>query len=224
MRVLTGQQVWSLADAAGEGQLAVLVLAWCGLRFGELSALRMGRYDHGRREIRVEVSATEIGGHLVEGTPKTVGSVRRVPVPEWLADELAPLLVDRGPDDYLLTAPEGGPLRLGNWHGRVFDPAVRSAGLARQVTGDMVRPHDMRHTCASLHIRQGTPPKVLSEMLGHASVSITLDRYGHLYPGDAHHYVDRLAEVALQDHADWMRTREESKIIALPLTKAVNGP
>ena len=63
---------------------------------------------------------------------------------------------------------------------------------ASQERGDMLRPHDLRHTCASLHIRHGTPPKVLPTMLGHASVAITLDRYGHLYPGDVHLYVDRL--------------------------------
>jgi hypothetical protein len=52
------------------------------------------------------------------------------------------------------------------------------------------------------------PPKVLSEMLGHASVAITLDRYGHLYPGDVHLYVDRLGEDALAARADVVRTRE----------------
>jgi len=86
----------------------------------------------------------------------------------------------------------GGPLHRGNWRGRVFDRAVTTTGVASQVSGDVVRPHDLRHACASLHIKYGTPAKVLSEMLGHASVSITLDRYGHLYPGDTHQYGDRL--------------------------------
>jgi hypothetical protein len=97
----------------------------------------------------------------------------------------------------------------------VFDPAVRAAGVARQVSGDMVRPHNLRHTCASLHIKYGTPPKVLSEMLGHASVSITLDRYGHLYPGDAHTYVDRLGEVALQSRAVWLRSEDSARVVEL---------
>ena len=70
----------------------------------------------------------------------------------------------------------------------------------------MLRPHDLRHTCASLHIKHGTPPKVLSEMLGHASVAITLDRYGHLYPGDVHQYVGRLGEIAIAARADYLRT------------------
>ena len=108
------------------------------------------------------------------------------------------LIAGRGPDERLFTAPKGGPVRGNNWRRRVFDPAVRRAGIATQTRGDVLRPHDLRHTCASLHIKHGTPPKVLSTMLGHASVAITLDRYGHLYPGDIATYVDRLGVVALE--------------------------
>ncbi len=79
-----------------------------------------------------------------------------MPVPAWLVDELAPLLEHKGPDDYLLTAPDGGRLRLGNWRRRVFDPALEAAGLLRLDGQDVVRPHDLRHTCASLHIKYGT--------------------------------------------------------------------
>jgi len=77
------------------------------------------------------------------------------------------------------------------------DPAIRKASIATQTAGDVVRPHDLRHTCASLHIKHETPPKVLATMLGHALVAIALDRYGHLYPGDAPMYVDRFGVAAL---------------------------
>ncbi len=216
MRALTEEEIWTLADAAGEQRLAVLVLGWCGLRFGELAGLRVKRVNLLGRELRIEVALSEIGGKLTEGTPKTRGSRRTVPLPVWLADELAPLLENKGPEDYLLTAAEGGPLRGGNWRRRVFDPAVRAAGLASQTTGDMLRPHDLRHTAASLHIKHGTPPKVLSALLGHASVAITLDRYGHLYPGDAAGYVDKLGDVALASRADWVRTRSADRVVSLP--------
>lgn len=215
-RALDEGQVWALAEEAGWGRLSVLVLAWCGLRFGELAGMRVRSFDILRRQMRVELNLSEHGGRLVEGTPKTAASVRWVPVPAWLVDELAPMLEGKGPDDPLLTMPGGGPLRLGNWRGRVFDPAVRSAGIAGQVRGDMVRPHDLRHTCASLHIKYGTPPKVLSEMLGHASVSITLDRYGHLYPGDAHQYVDRLGEVAQRTRTAYLATSGGASVLAMP--------
>ncbi|WP_345712727.1 tyrosine-type recombinase/integrase, partial [Kineococcus glutinatus] len=129
------------------------------------------------------------------------------PVPQWLVPLLAEQLVGKGADDPLLTAPQGGVMRMANWRSRVFDPAVRAAGIARQAAGDVVRPHDLRHTCASLHIQAGTPVKHLSEMLGHTSVAFTMDRYGHLYPGDTHRWVDALgaaaeaAQVALAERA-----------------------
>ena len=205
-KFLNEREVWALAEAAGESSLSVLVLAWCGLRFGELAALRCSSLNATTREVRVSATLSESNGKLVEGPPKTEASNRTVPVPTWLCDELASKAAGRTPDDFLLTSPQGGPLRSGNWRYRVFDPAVKATGLASQQRGDVLRPHDLRHTCASLHIKHGTPPKVLSTMLGHASVAITLDRYGHLYPGDVHLYVDRLGEVALAARADYLRT------------------
>lgn len=215
MRALDERQVWAVAEAAAGGRLSVLVLAWCGLRFGELAGLRVRHFDVLRRELRVETALSELSGRLVEASPKTKASVRAVPVPVWLVEELVPLLHDKGPDNFLLTAPEGGPLRIGNWRRRVFDPAVEAAGVVADGGREVVRPHDLRHTCASLHIKAGTPPKVLSAMLGHASVSITLDRYGHLYPGDVHQYVDRLGELALAARADWVRTGSTAQLVEL---------
>jgi integrase len=212
-RFLDEREVWALAEAAGESSLSVLVLAWCGLRFGELAALRCGSLNSETRELRISATLSESNGKLVEGPPKTETSNRTVPVPAWLCDELTARTAGRAADDYLLTSPQGGPLRSGNWRYRVFDPAVKKTGLASQQRGDVLRPHDLRHTCASLHIKHGTPPKVLSTMLGHASVAITLDRYGHLYPGDVHMYVDRLGEVALAARADYLRTAAGSDSI-----------
>ena len=63
---------------------------------------------------------------------------------------------------------------------------------AQQQVGDVVRPHDLRHTCASLHIPAGTPVEHLPEMLGHTSVASTTARYGHLHLGGTHRWVDAL--------------------------------
>lgn len=204
-RFLDEEEVWKLADAAGPGRLSILVLAWCGLRHGELAALRIRDLNQELRELRITSTLSDINGTLIEGPPKTEASTRTVPIPRWLCDELLSLIAGRGPDERLFTAPEGGPVRGNNWRRRVFDPAVRRAGIATQMPGDVLRPHDLRHTCASLHIKHGTPPKVLSTMLGHASVAITLDRYGHLYPGDIATYVDRLGVVALESRDRLLR-------------------
>lgn len=175
--------MWALAEAAGEQRLAVLTLAWCGLRFGELAGLRVERVDRLRRELRVEVTLSEVGGRLVEGTPKTLGSRHTVPLPGWLADKLAPLLAGKAAGEYVFTAVGGGTLRGGNWRRRVFDPAVRAAEIAVQRPGDVLRLDDLRHTAASLQVKHGRPAKVLSTLLGHALVLIALDLLRASLPG-----------------------------------------
>ena len=74
----------------------------------------------------------------------------------------------------------------------MWGPAVLAAGVAP------LRLHDLRHTCASLAIAAGADVKVLQRMLGHASAALTLDRYGHLLPGQAESVADRLDVMARQ--------------------------
>ena len=74
----------------------------------------------------------------------------------------------------------------GTWCGRYFEPALRKAGLPR------IRFHDLRHTFASLLIAQGEHPKLIAEQLGHSSIQITLDRYGHLMDQSVGNASDRL--------------------------------
>jgi integrase len=58
-----------------------------------------------------------------------------------------------------------------------------------------VRIHDLRHTCASLMIMQGAHPKEIQQQLGHSSISVTLDRYGHLFPDRQDKVADALDEI-----------------------------
>ena len=71
----------------------------------------------------------------------------------------------------------GTPIRRDNLHAKHWKPLLRRAGLPD------VRFHDLRHTCATLLLTKGVHPKIVSEMLGHSSVSITLDIYSHVIPG-----------------------------------------
>lgn len=88
-RYLNAAQVEALADAAGPGRAAVLVLSYCGLRWSELAALRVRNSDLLRRRGIVEEAVTGIDGPtVVWGTPKT-HSRRSVPLPRFLVDELA---------------------------------------------------------------------------------------------------------------------------------------
>ena len=124
------------------------------------------------------------------GTPKSHQS-RAVPVPQFIAAELAVAITGLGPDALAFTMPGGSVVRLSNWRRAVFLPARARAGLS-----DRLRVHDLRHTAASLMIQAGYPPKMLQEIMGHASITTTLDLYGHLYPGDMDRYADRLNEAA----------------------------
>ena len=72
----------------------------------------------------------------------------------------------------------GTSLNVHNLHNRSWKPLLERAGLPRSV-----RFHDLRHTCATLLLIRGVHPKTVSEMLGHSSVSITLDVYSHVTPG-----------------------------------------
>ena len=196
-RFLSAEQVARVAaHCRGVDVLPLHIMAWCGLRSGEVAGLRVCDFDQLKRELRIRQTVIDEGGLLRRETPKTKSSTREVPVPQWLVPLLADQLAGKGPADPLLTSPRGGLLRMSNWRSRVFDPAIRAAGVAAQRKGDMVTPHDLRHTCASLHIQAGTPVKHLGEMLGHTSVAFTMDRYGHLYPGDTHRWVDALGAAA----------------------------
>ena len=128
----------------------------------------------------------------LDGPPKTY-ACRRVELPGGLADELAEHLAGRGGDfdDFVFTAPDGGPLRHTNFYARDFKPAVHRSGVH-----PATRFHDLRHTAAALMIAAGADIKVLQRMLGHSSAVLTLDRYGHLFPGQAESVADRLDEMA----------------------------
>lgn len=192
---LTHAQLTNLA-ASSPGRLLILVLGYTGLRWGEATALRVCDIDLDRRRIDVRRAFSDVGGQLVLGTPKSHRS-RTVPLPRFLSRELADWLRDKKPDDLVFTTETGTPLRLSNWRLRVFAPACRHARIS-----DRFRIHDLRHTAAALMIQAGYPPKMLQEILGHASITTTLDLYGHLYPGDMDKYADRLDDAATDAQAD----------------------
>ncbi len=140
---LTVDQVELLAETAGDYRLAILFLAYTGVRFGELSALRVRRLDLMRRRAEIVEAVAEVGGHAVFSTPKT-HQVRTVGIPRFLVDELANHVAGKNAEAYVFTSPRGGLLRLQNFRHTVFDRAARAAGL------DGLTPHSLRHTAASL--------------------------------------------------------------------------
>lgn len=188
-RFLTRTEVEGLADAAGDDEDVIRLLAYTGLRFGELAALRVRRVDFLRLRLTVAESATEVGGKLLFGTPKS-HQQRSVPLPAVLVEALARRCEGKHPDDLLVTTAAGTALRLRNWRRVVWDPAVRAAGLSD------VTPHDLRHTAASLAVSSGATVKSVQRMLGHASAAMTLDVYAGLFDDDLTALADRMDAAA----------------------------
>jgi integrase len=175
MLFLDAGQVEQLADAIGPHyRVLVYFLAYTGLRFGE-----------------VVESATEVGSALVWGPTKT-DERRIVRLPRFLVELLGEHLAGQphSPDDLVFTAPLAGPLRERKFlHGQL-KPAAQRAGLP--VT---LRAHDLRHTAASLLIREGASVKAVQRSLGHKSAVMTLGRYGHLWPDELEDLAERLDRV-----------------------------
>ena len=126
---LTHAQVGELATAAEPHGLIIRVLAYTGMRWGELAALRVRRVDLARRRLVIAESVTEVNGRAVFGTPKT-HQRRSVPLARFLVEPMSKQLVGRGRDELVFTSPNGEVLRNNNFRRRVFDRAAESAGLA----------------------------------------------------------------------------------------------
>ncbi len=189
-RYLTAAQVEQLAAAAGEGRLVVLVLAYCGLRWSELAALRVGTLDLLRRRLTVAEAMTEVnGGRIVWGAPKSHES-RSVPIPRLLVDDLAVHVGGKTRDDLVFTTATGAPLRNRNARRSWFNDAATAIGEPG------LTPHELRHTAASLAVSAGANVKAVQRMLGHASAALTLDRYTDLFDDDLDAVADRLDAVA----------------------------
>jgi integrase len=178
---LTHAQVAALAAAIERLPEVIRFLAYTGLRWGEMAALRVQDFDMLRRRVTISRSVTECG-KLVWGNTKT-HKPRSVPFPASLANELAALMVGKGREDLVFANLRGGVLRGSNFRPRFFGPAVQKCQKADE-TFPRITPHDLRHTAASLAISAGANVKALQRMLGHAKASMTLDVYADLFDDD----------------------------------------
>jgi integrase len=171
---------------------------YAGLRLGELRALRVDDVDLAGGVIRVER-----GWDPAEGVIelKSHAGRRKVPIAAVLRDYLAEYLarVQTSGDELIFGNTPQSPFTA-NMLQRRADKAWKAAGLER------ITPHACRHTCASLMIAAGVNAKALSTFMGHANISITLDRYGHLMPGS-----EEEAAGLLDSYLDAQRERAEDQ-------------
>jgi integrase len=176
------------ASHAGRDQyrLVIYVLAYCGLRWSEIAAMRVDSVDLERCRMHVKAAVVEVDGEgLVWGTPKSYED-RWVPIPALLVDELNAYIASKRPDDLLFTSPGGEPMRNRNARRAWFDRAAKAACVAG------LTPHELRHTAASLAVKAGANVKALQRMLGHASAAITLDIDTDLFDDDLDAVAGRL--------------------------------
>lgn len=174
---LTHGQVGALADAAGEWDGLVLLLAYCGLRWGEAIGLRVHDLDMLRKRASTTENAVQSGNGIHVGMPKA-HKQRTVPLPEFLLPYLARQCEGKRRDGLLWPGDDGGHLRRPHPVSGWFAKAVKASGVPR------VTPHDLRHTAASLAVSAGANVKAVQKMLGHASAAMTLDVYADLFDDD----------------------------------------
>ena len=207
-RYASPDEAESLIAKVPERDRAIWATAFYGgLRLGELRALRVEDVDLAAGVIRVER-----GWDPAEGVIelKSKAGRRSVPIAAVLRDHLA--------EHMARSRREGSELIFGNTPEIPFTPN-RLQGRADDAWKDAelerITPHECRHTFASLMIAAGVNAKALSTFMGHATISITLDRYGHLMPGS-----EEEAASLLDAYLEAQRKRAEEKARAAAPTSA----
>jgi integrase len=153
----------------------VLVLAHCGLRWGELASLTVADVDTRRSRLEICNTIVKVNGNMQAPTPKDYEE-QSVPVPRFVMLELASLLAGRSSTSpVFLDVRSGGPLRNRSFRRYFLDAAADEVGLAG------LTPHELRQTCASLGVSAGANVKALQGMLSHSFAKETLDTYADLF-------------------------------------------
>ena len=174
---LSADDVHRLADESGQHRALVLVLAYCGVRWGEAVALRVRDVEFLRRRLSVSENAVQLSVNHAVG-PTKGRKARSVPVPAFVLDELSVQCQGKAPSDLVFPAGDGRYLPRPKSSAGWFASAVRKAKVQK------ITPHDLRHTCASLAVSAGVNVLALQRMLGHVSAKVTLDTYADLFDDD----------------------------------------
>lgn len=189
MQTLSAEQVALLFEAAASDRLEALwvLAATTGMRQGELLALRWQQLDFDRAVARVTGTLAVGPGGVTIAEPKTARSRRQIALTDQAVGALrrhktaqAAERLQAGPtweDSQLVFCDLFGRSLSAEWVvRRAYRPLLKRAGLPA------IRFHDLRHTAATLMLGRGIHPKVVAEMLGHATVAVTLDIYSHVTP------------------------------------------
>jgi integrase len=180
MAFLTWEEAVDLAEAHTERFQALIYLAVdTGMRWSELIGLRRNRLDVHRGKVRVTEQMIRLETKAwVRKEPKTPASIRSITISPVTAEIMASHLERfsaTGPDGLVFPNRAMNPIAASSFWNNHFTPALRSVDL-------LCRFHDLRHTSVALAIAEGAHPKAIQTRMGHSSINVTLDRYGHLFP------------------------------------------
>jgi integrase len=179
-RILTAEELERLAESLKGDRLMPYLAVVLSLRWGEIAGLRIGALNLSRCTISIAEQRTRGGkGRMIDAAPKTSAGVRTLAAPEWLMRMLSAHLANRGVTEadrnvYVFAAPRGGPLHYSNWRIRVWEPAVKLAGLHG------LHFHDLRKTAATALVAAGVDLKTAQRRLGHANPQVTLRVYAQV--------------------------------------------
>lgn len=187
----TRDEIQRIINAAvvGKGRALLMTAALTGMRASELRGLRWSDVDLTKREIHVRQRADRYGeiGH-----PKSAAGTRTIPIGDMVANTLRQWRSQcpKGPRNLVFPTGVGTVENHANIAQRIFDPAQVAAGVIDSEGKPKYGMHALRHFYASWCINRREdgglelPPKIVQVRLGHASIVMTLDRYGHLFPND----------------------------------------
>jgi len=191
----------TVLSAAEVAELAAAMPAWCqswvwvaaytGLRWSEMIGLARRDIDLLRRTLTVRRQIVEVGSKFEGfGEPKTAAGRRTIDLPRFLCEILETQLkrAQPGLDGLVFVNTRGNPPHLSSFTSQTWKTARKKIGRPD------LRWHDLRHTAVALAIANGAHPKAIQERMGHASITVTLDRYGHLFPSLGIEVADRLEE------------------------------
>ena len=169
-----------------ESKVIFNLLYWSGMRSGEMLALNLNDFDFEERTVSITKSYARVDGEDFFLDPKTPKSNRKITLPQFVCDmvkDYADRLYGYDPSDRLFEVTK-------HYLKSEMERGCKKTNLR------LIRVHDLRHSHASLLIELGFAPLLISERLGHESVTTTLEIYSHLYPTKHGEVADRLESFA----------------------------
>jgi len=208
LNVLTPAYILFLLDSAPDLKHKILFMAavTTGLRQGELLGLKWTDIDWFNNQIHVNRTYN----HFRFYEPKTKTSKRKVDVPPQMMKQFKEWKIACPANDLYLIFPNenGKPMSALNMYNRKFLPTLKKAKLNK------IRFHDLRHTYASLLIDQGENIKYVQNQMGHASIKVTMDTYGHLMKDVNKEAASRLGDTIFEQDGSKMVANKQKGVIA----------